>query len=138
MKLRYAIAQALIFTLWGLDWYRRGASYPERPFFEALLGSFLIVLFLTGLPAILVGVIDGVAGERSESRARNITLSILVVGLAVWISKAGIDALAAEDLFGQENRPPSAINRVNHLISMEIVFLLEFVMAVLIRRSRER
>lgn len=49
----------------------------------------------------------------------------------------GIDALAAEDLFGQENRPPSATNRVNHLICMEIVFLLEIIMAASIRRRRE-
>jgi hypothetical protein len=137
LKLRYAIAQALVLVLWALDWYRRGASYTQKPFFDSLLGSFLIILFFTGIPAILVAAIDGSVGRRRESIARNMALSALVVGLALWVSKVGIDALAAEDLFGQANQAPSVTYRINHLICMEIVFLFEFGMAASIRRLRE-
>lgn len=98
MKLRYVIAQALVLALWALDWYRRGASYMQKPFFDSLLGSFLIILLFTGIPAILVGAVDGSGVRRRESIVGNVALSALVVGLALWISKVGIDALAAEDL----------------------------------------
>lgn len=89
MKFRYLIAQVLIFTLWAFDWYRRGASHSERPLFEALLGSFLIILFFTGIPAILVGAIDSAVGRRIESWAKNITLIFISLRVSNLDFKGG-------------------------------------------------
>ena len=133
------MAQAVVVILWALDWHRRGASYPQgRSPLDSLLGSFLIILLFAGLPMVVVGLVDGLAGRRAEGPHRRFLLSALVIRFAALVAVVGIETLDFEDLFGQEGRPPSAGNRINHLICMEVVLLLELGIAAALRRAREQ
>jgi len=139
VQLRYAIAQALIVFFWAVDWSSRGAySDPTKAPLENLLGSFIIIFLFTGLPALVVGMIDGMAGRRNgESLIRQTILSVLVIAFAAFVTFIGIDALKTEDLFGMEGpRPPSVAIRIDNFVCVEFVFLMEWGIAAVIRWLR--
>jgi hypothetical protein len=139
LKLRYIIAQVVILILWVLDWLVRGASSSPRPLLDALLGTFLILFVIVGIPAIAVALTDGFAGRRQEGIVRQVLLSILVVGLAALVVRVSIGTLGFEDLWGVTGYDrPSISARIQSLISVEIVFLLEWIIAAWIRSYHSR
>lgn len=141
MKLRYIVAQVVIVVYIALDWFRRGAYYGEQPdtFLGSLGSAFLFLVFITGLPAIVVCAIDGWAGRSQEGFTRQLLLTILVVGFAAFISWAGIFILVFEDLFDVlGHKSHSFIRRVADIIAVETIFLLEWGFAAWIRRRHGR
>lgn len=133
MKFRYIAAQILVLMLWAVDWSVGGNSNAAFGGY-AVLGALLIyATFLIPL-AVVVGLVDGFAGKGREGRCRQIILTIFVVALAAYISYAGLSLMVFEDLYGQLRDPPSVGNRLTALVGMEAALLLEFGIAILIRR----
>lgn len=131
MKIRYLIAQGVILLLWALEWRRVGVSREPQEYLTlpaVILGLVALALPLT----ILVGLADGYYGRRREGVVRQLILSIVVAGLAAYITAAGIGALNLQHI----ERPPSADARVGVLIGVEVIFLIEWGMGVGIRRLR--
>lgn len=134
MKLRYILAQIMIVVLWALDWLSRGVSSSPRPLLDALLGTFLILFVIVGIPVIAVALVDGFAGKRREGFAREAILTVMVVGLAILVVRMGIATLGFEDLWGMTGYDrPSVSARIQSLISVEVIFLLEWGCAAWIR-----
>lgn len=135
MIIRYALAQLLILAFWIQDWYRHGSSDISGG--APILGPLLFVLLFAGIPALGVGLVDGLAGGAEEGLSRRVILTVLVVILALWIGIFGVASIGLEDLFGQTGNPPSVASRIGGLIAMETVFFLELGTVIFVRWLRD-
>jgi hypothetical protein len=131
VKPRYLIAQAVILIWWALDWAILGT--PDyvvggaHGFVVSVVHS-LIVLFapFTLLVAVVVGLFDGLSDRDYEIFAR-----MLVGGLAVLVSFLG---LGLPELLQPGTTPLDL--RIALLVAMELIMLVEWGMAALVRLGR--
>ena len=131
MKYRYLIAQAVILIWWALDWAILGTpanAAPDSNGFVVSVVHWLIVLYapFTLFVAVVVGIFDGLADRDDE-----IVATMLVGGLAALVSFLG---LGLSELL-QPNRTPVDL-RVALLVALELLMLIEWDMAVLVRLGR--
>jgi len=131
LKYRYLIAQAVILIWWALDWAILGTpanAAPDSNGFVVSVVHWLIVLYapFTLFVAVVVGIFDGLADRDDE-----IVATMLVGGLAALVSFLG---LGLSELL-QPNRTPVDL-RVALLVALELLMLIEWDMAVLVRLGR--
>lgn len=122
-----------------MSWIKAGVSeaYPGSFPVDGALGKLLFIFVLAGLPAVLVGLTDGFNRQRDESFLRSVSLTVLVLLAALWISSIGQFSISLEDFFGQVGGPPSTQSRLVALLGMEVLLLLEWGIATLLYRYRK-
>jgi hypothetical protein len=132
VKTRYLVAQSVILAWWALDWAILGTpggnTSPDSNGFVVSVVHSLIVLFapFTLLVAVVVGIFDGLAEGDDEIGA-----TALVGGLAALIAFLG---LGLPELLQPAKTPVEL--RVTLLIAIELLMLVEWGVATLVRLGR--
>ncbi len=137
MKVRYILAQVLVVGVWAQRWIKGGSGpYPGSLPLENASGQLLFIFVVAGVPAVVVGLIDGFESGRNESLMARVILTALVLLSALWISLVGQFSIILENFFDQYGGPYSTQSRLVALLGMEVLLLLEWGIAALLSRCR--
>ena len=126
----YVAAQLTILGAWTYVSGMGGATVEAEAtqFFE----TFRFAALFTVPPALVVGVVDGVALATKTFAPRGAVTVLLVLLSVFWIAPVGVFAIVAYDLSIETMEAIPRAVELGALVSMEVAIVAELLVAVLV------